>query len=188
MTERLFTEVFTKEYLDSITEHEREVLNVIMLAVAKHHNGVARYGTEDWFGLGSKGLFADVTRKYNRLKRIVWHGKPAGSETTDDTILDGIIYQAFIYMALKREGGDAIINAMKSGAVVEVTTAGDAFRKFKEVWGAAGVLKVAGMEPVHENITIEFPPVNEAQLRQRLSKSMKILRKANKQRSRKEKR
>src|SRR6266478_1881676 len=47
------------------------------------------YGNDGWQDLGLKGNFADVHKKYVRLKELVWKGvKPRVKESVEETYLD----------------------------------------------------------------------------------------------------
>lgn len=48
------------------------------------------YGVRCWQELGAKGLFADINRKYWRLRNIIWDGNEpmVSDENIRDTVLD----------------------------------------------------------------------------------------------------
>jgi len=50
------------------------------------------YGVECWQILGIKGVFADLNRKYWRIKNIIWDGN-------DETVKDEKIYDTVLDLA-----------------------------------------------------------------------------------------
>lgn len=69
-----------------------------MLEIKK--DATKRYGT-DPAPLGGKGLFADMNRKMTRLKRFLWNGETATSESVKDTCYDLAVYAILTVMELE---------------------------------------------------------------------------------------
>jgi hypothetical protein len=81
--------------------------------VAARLDGLARYGQNDnWNALGSKGVFVDLSRKYNRIKSVVWDQSAPPAETTSetcaDTLLDMAVYCAFMAESIRRATGKLV--------------------------------------------------------------------------------
>lgn len=56
----------------------------------------ADYGVRTFQHLGSRGIFADINRKYWRLKELVWKRRSSKSkESVADTWLDMAVYSIF---------------------------------------------------------------------------------------------
>lgn len=47
------------------------------------------YGVECWQILGARGCFADINRKYWRLKTLVWEGNP--SKVPEEKVLETVL-------------------------------------------------------------------------------------------------
>ena len=64
-----------------------------------------RYGS-DPAPLGTKGLFADLNRKFTRAKRWMWEGKVSTTENIIDTLYDMAIYSILSVMHIEEEHED----------------------------------------------------------------------------------
>ena len=75
------------EYEDKFKAILNEMLSLTML---KHND----YGDDSVFSLGMKMRFADIFKKYQRIKSIIWDEKEVkvSDETVKDTLLDLAIY------------------------------------------------------------------------------------------------
>lgn len=63
-----------------------------------------RYGNTAWNSLGSKGIFVDFNRKYQRIKHYVWEdNRQMSSEKIEDTLYDCAIYVLFLIASLGEE-------------------------------------------------------------------------------------
>lgn len=87
----------------SLTELDAEFVRLIADTINVKLDGTARYGTASWNRLGLRGLFADLDRKYVRLRRALW--EEAGgltSERLEDTCLDTAVIALFMLMEYQR--------------------------------------------------------------------------------------
>jgi hypothetical protein len=77
------------------------VASFFVMAMACRVDGLKRYGKDNtWNHLGPKGVFADMARKFNRIKAMIWDETvPCGQETSEtcaDTLMDLAVYCAFM--------------------------------------------------------------------------------------------
>lgn len=85
--------------------HNCEFASLTLKMVAIKQDATKRYGPEACFSLGSKGLYADINRKVQRIKRFVWDDKrETTSENVEDTLFDLAAYSLLMIMSLRREG------------------------------------------------------------------------------------
>jgi hypothetical protein len=84
--------------------HDLEFLQAVEKLVATKLDGTKKYGSTAWATLGSKGIFVDINRKYQRLKKFIWNEEvEVCSERLEDTCIDLAAYALFMYMAIKEE-------------------------------------------------------------------------------------
>lgn len=62
-----------------------------------------RYGTQN-HNLGTKGLYVELDRKNQRLKRFLWDGQTTTSENLKDTLQDNAVYSILTIMQAELEG------------------------------------------------------------------------------------
>jgi len=67
------------------------------------YDATLRYGTQN-HNLGSKGLFVELDRKNQRLKRFLWDEKRTTSENLKNTLQDLVIYGVLTIMQAELEG------------------------------------------------------------------------------------
>lgn len=61
----------------------------------------------DWAGeLGAKGQFADMYRKWPKIRKAMWDGEPLVGEQLDEVLMDLIGHCFLSLMFLKREKGE----------------------------------------------------------------------------------
>jgi hypothetical protein len=72
-----------REYKQKFEAIQKEMLDLTM---SKHSD----YGDDSVFEMGMKMRFADIHRKYQRLKALMWYDRviEVDSETLKDTLLD----------------------------------------------------------------------------------------------------
>lgn len=78
-----------------INEHIDEILRI-------KYDATERYGA-DPDPLGSKGLFADINRKFTRARLFLWEGQEMTSESIENTLYDLAVYSILALMARKSE-------------------------------------------------------------------------------------
>jgi len=84
-----------EEYKNKFIEIQKEMLEKTL---SKHSD----YGGDTVFTLGMKMRFADIYRKYCRIKSIVWDEKEikVSDETVRDTLIDLANYSVIAIMQL----------------------------------------------------------------------------------------
>lgn len=100
-------DIFHPEFLLKVSEHQTEYLVCLTDAIKIKLLKSLIYGEKDFANLGPKGIFADINRKYIRIKNVVWAGNKSVGESMKDTCLDLANYSIFMLMALdkkRREG------------------------------------------------------------------------------------
>jgi len=71
-------------------------------------DGIKRYGARSYNNLGARGVFVDINRKYNRVRRFFWDDVDTiTSENIEDTIKDGAIYFIHLLMAYREEQNES---------------------------------------------------------------------------------
>jgi hypothetical protein len=103
---------------DEKQAHLAEVIHLLREVQCLAEKGTDKYGVYSWKTLGSKGLFADVNRKYQRMKTVVWdHDVPPKAslniESVKDTCLDGALYFILLLMMLAQEERDRFLTSEK---------------------------------------------------------------------------
>lgn len=84
--------------------HDVEFINCASEMVQVKLDGSKRYGTSGWNGLGPKGIFCDIHRKYVRLKHYIWDdNRDMTSENIEDTCYDLAVFALFVLMSLRKE-------------------------------------------------------------------------------------
>ena len=85
-----------KEFMARLLEIQQRVNGTILKMRSTFLKKSKCYGTRGFQYLGTRGIFADVNRKYRRLKNLVWDSnKNTSNETTKDTWLDLAVYSVF---------------------------------------------------------------------------------------------
>ena len=83
--------------------HDREFKELVKCMVDIKTDATRRYGVGCWNSLGPKGLFADINRKYHRMKNFVWdESQKPSSENFEDTCLDMAVYSLLMIMSWRR--------------------------------------------------------------------------------------
>jgi hypothetical protein len=105
--QRKFTMEFRLDGPTELVEHNIEFLLLVKEVVETKLDGSRRYGCGTWNSLGAKGLFADINRKFGRLRMFVWEGmRLMSKENIEDTLRDMAVYAVFMIMSLRREAKD----------------------------------------------------------------------------------
>lgn len=98
------TETMSGEAGDHMRQFDRAMSEVRRTKV----DGVKRYGAGSWNSLGMHGIFVDLNRKFQRLKKWFWDEEPEpSSEKVRDTLLDNVVYAAHALMEYDRTRDDA---------------------------------------------------------------------------------
>ena len=89
--------------IEANNSHDADFLILVEQMCKTKLDATKRYG-QVCGTLGSKGLFCDLNRKYQRIKRWVWEGqKEATSENIEDALFDNAIYSLLMIMELRQE-------------------------------------------------------------------------------------
>ena len=105
-------------HIDKFKEHANEMS---YRAFSEHvdkmikikEDATKRYGS-DPAPLGTKGLFADLNRKFTRIKRFFWDEvQDAGEENIMDTCYDMAVYSILMAMQFEEESGDGSKNTKR---------------------------------------------------------------------------
>lgn len=87
-----------------LRDHNNKFLAVVNEMKKTKLDATRRYGAGCWNSLGARGLFADLNRKYFRVKHLVWEGNDLKtSETIEDTLMDMAVYSLLMIMSLRDE-------------------------------------------------------------------------------------
>jgi len=82
---------------------DAEFFRVVEEMVEKKKDASVRYGDKVWNSLGAQGLFADINRKYGRIKHVIWDKTcRISSEKFEDTCFDLAVYSLLMIMSHRR--------------------------------------------------------------------------------------
>jgi hypothetical protein len=85
-------------------ELDKSFANLIVELLKIYCDAQVRYGDKAWNSLGEKGIFADLNRKYQRIKHYIWEdNRQMSSERIEDTLLDCAIYALLLLKSLEEE-------------------------------------------------------------------------------------
>ena len=93
--------------LCSDSAHDAAFASLLKEVHEKKKSGTKRYGETAYNSLGIKGIFVDINRKYQRLKRWFWDSEPGAdlgqaTESIEDTLLDFAAYCLLMLMEYRR--------------------------------------------------------------------------------------
>jgi predicted SAM-dependent methyltransferase len=95
----IHNEMFNEELIKIGKRAFRKEMKAIL---AIKVDATMRYGSNP-APLGLKGIFADLNRKFTRLKRWLWEDEKATSENIIDTLYDNAIYSLLAVMRIKED-------------------------------------------------------------------------------------
>lgn len=83
--------------------HDSEFTELALQMCKVKFDATRRYGPAAGT-LGTKGLFCDLNRKFQRIKRYLWEEhREATKEEIEDTLFDNAVYSLLMIMELKSE-------------------------------------------------------------------------------------